>query len=132
LKGGTPILVLPMSRSAWLGAPNNYSQGARFSAIRNLSSAGGDYSFSSLANDSLLETSIGPIAGPNVISQPSDLALCTFSDDPPVVGDAGRPGVKMFSGVLQASANSVSFTGLRVDRVGSSTDSDLAGAKVYE
>ncbi len=131
LKGGAPLLVLPMSLLGWIGSPNNYAQGARFSLTRNLSAPGGDYSFSFLANDTRLETTTAPLGGPNVIAQPSDLLLFDFSDDAPIIGDAGQLNVKMFSAVLQANANSVSFTRLRVDRVGSSSDADVDRVKLY-
>jgi len=131
LKGGAPVLVLPMSLLGWLGSPNNYTQGARFGLTRNLTAPGGDYTFSFLANDSRLETSTPPLNGPTVFTEPSDLLLFTFSDDAPIIGDAGRRNVKMFSAVLQANSNSVSFIGLRVDRVGSSTDADVDLVKLY-
>ncbi|TLZ65698.1 MAG: hypothetical protein E6K16_02520, partial [Methanobacteriota archaeon] len=130
-KGGSPLLILPMARLAWLGSPNNYSEGARFGATRNLTAPGADYSFSFLANDSLLETTTPPIDGPSVISEPSDLLLVTFTDEAPVIADAGQRNVKMLSAILQASANSVSVRGLRIDGVGGAIDTDVAEGRLY-
>jgi hypothetical protein len=131
-KGGAPLFVRPMARLAWLGVPNNYSDGARFSVSRNLTAAGADYSFSFLANDSLLQTTTPPVNGPNVISEPSDLLLATFSGlDAPLIADAGQRNVKMMSAVLQANVNSVSVRGIRIDGVGDSVETDVAEVRLY-
>src|SRR5437879_8529979 len=121
-----------MTGFAWLGSPNNYSDGARFGVTRNLTAPGADYSFFFLANDSLLETTTPPVDGPSVISEPSDLLLVTF--DPfgaPLIVDAGQRNVKMLSAVLQASANSVSVRSLRIDGVGGAIDTDVAEVRLY-
>lgn len=131
-KAGTPVLVLPLSLQTWLGAPGDFVVGAVYGASQNLSAPGNDYGFSFLANDSLLETSTPQASGPNVVPEPSDQLLASFFDDTPVVEDAGRSNVKMFTGIFQADANSVTVTGLRVDRVsGASVDGDVAAVRVY-
>ena len=131
-KAGTPIIILPLTLQTWLGAPGDFVVGAVYGASRNLSAVGNDYGFSFLANDSLLETSTPQASGPNVVPEPSDLLLVSFSDDAPIVEDAGRRNVKMFTGIFQANANSVTVTGLRVDRIpGSSVDGDVAAVRAY-
>src|SRR3989442_4551321 len=130
-KAGAPVLVLPLTLQTWLGAPGDFVVGAMYGASHNLSTPGNDYGVSFLANDSLLETSTPPASGPNVVPEPSDQLLASFFDDTPVVEDAGRSNVTMFTGIFQADANSVTVTGLRADRVsGASVDGDVAAARV--
>ena len=130
-KGGSPRLTLPLALQTWLGNPNNYSSGALFGASRNLSAPGSDYSFSFLANDSLLETTTEPAAGPTVVTEPSDLLLVSSSNDAPLQEDQGRRNVKMLTLFLAADANSVAVTGVRIDRYGSSVDSDVSAIRLY-
>ena len=131
LKGGTPVANRSMTRTTWLGDPGNYSRGAMYEASSNLSVPGGDYSYAFLANDSLLETSTPPSAGPTVLPEPADLLLVGFADEAPVIADQGARGVKMFTAILQADNAYVDVNSLRMDRAGASLDSDVSLVRLY-
>ena len=129
-KGGSPRFVLPLILQTWLGGVDNYTAGALYAVPRNLSSPGTDYAFSFLADDGILQTSTTPAAGPTVNPEPVDQLRVTFSDEAPLIEDAGRRNVTMLTAFLQANTNSVSMTSLRIDRAGGA-DADVAALRVY-
>ena len=131
LKAGVPIANRTMARTTWLGDPGNYTRGALYESSSNFSSPGGDYSYSFLTNDSLLETATDPAAGPTVLPEPADLLLAAFADEAPLIVDRGTQGVKMFTAILQADNAYVDVGSLRMDRAGASLDGDVSLVRLY-
>ena len=129
-RGGVAVGSQDLNFTTWVGPPN-FVTGAWFRATMRLDQPGFNYTFRFRAADANGTVETEDIFGPYVLVPPPHVLTVAGLDQAPLVVDQGQRMVPFLNVYLTTASPDVDVTGIRVDRIGSSTDGEVSRILLY-
>ncbi len=130
-RGGFNLTSAPLDVLDWIGDPYNYSAGAIFGASLVLTDPGLNYSFQFEASDDNHTVYSPTFFGPYVLPKPPDTLSVAGVDMAPLIVDEGARLVPLINFFLFTSAPEINVTSIRVDCIGTASDTDVDSILMY-
>jgi len=129
--GDVGLTSIALANMGWIEDPDNYSAGAIFGASVILTAPGLNYSYQFNASDNNNTVLSVIFFGPYVLAKPPDLLSVAGVDLAPIMVDEGAQLVPFLQLFLFTSDPDINVTGIRVDRIGTTSDTDVDRILMY-
>ncbi len=129
--GDVGLASIALANMGWIADPDNYSAGAIFGASVILTAPGLNYSYQFNASDNNNTVLSVIFFGPYVLAKPPDLLSVAGVDLAPIMVDEGAQLVPFLQLFLFTSDPDINVTGIRVDRIGTASDTDVDRILMY-
>lgn len=130
-RGGVDLTPPVLSFAGWVGAVDDYVQGAVYAGALPLSVPALNYTFRFRASDDNFTVESPWLSGPYVLAPPPTTLTVAAADRAPLMANEGTRLVPMLQLYLLTSSPSVNVTGIRVDRIGTALDAEVESILLY-